>query len=79
MNMAENVYFSVDRIEGETAILMDDHGRTVPIPMTAFTDAVSPGDMVCQREGVFLLDEAETQRRRSYVSTLQSKLRNRMK
>ncbi len=67
--------YSVDRIEGEVAVLVDDDGRSVPIPVSQLPASVCSGDVLHCRDGVYELDRFETGARRSLVLSLQDKIR----
>ena len=64
--------YSVDRFEGDIAVLVDESGASREVPCVVLPVACRPGDMVRERDGVFVADEAATRERRAYVSQLQN-------
>jgi len=72
----EGVY-SFDRLEAEWAVLVDDEGVSLSVPLTALPPHAQPGDML-RREGEdFLPLPDETQVRRQRALELQERLRRR--
>jgi hypothetical protein len=72
----EDVY-SFDRLEGEMAVLVDDEGVSLSLPLTALPPHAQPGDMF-RREGEgFLPLPDETKARRLRALELQERLRRR--
>lgn len=69
-------YLSVDRIEGDIAVCLDDEGTRFPIPICD-VDLASPireGDMLVLTEnGTLLPDPAEKQRRQEAMLQLLKK------
>ncbi len=69
--------YSLDRLEGEMAVLVDDEGVSLSLPLTALPPEAQPGDIL-RREGEgFLLLPDETQARRQRALRLQARLRRR--
>lgn len=75
--MDENRTYSVDRLEGEKVILVDDDGHSHTILTSDLPEQVRMGDVVLWQNGAYYLDREETERRRSYVISLHDKLRRR--
>ncbi len=67
--------YSVDRIESDLAILVDEEGNSFPIPLLELPTGIKAGDMLRWQDDGYCLDERVTQERRSYVLSLQEKLR----
>lgn len=71
--------YSVDRIEGNAAVLVDDDGRSVSVPVSQLPEAVVAGDILSLKDGVYSLNTAETEVRRAHALSLQNKLRRKNK
>ena len=67
--------YSIDRIEGDVVVLVDDDGHSIPVSLSALPSSVACGDVLRMQDGVYVLDTDETQARRSYAFSLQEKLR----
>ena len=67
--------YSIDRIEGDVAVLVDDDGHSIPVSLSALPPSVVCGDVLRMQDGVYILAADETQARRSYALSLQEKLR----
>ena len=67
--------YSVDRVEGDIVVLVDDDGYSHPISSQDLPADVCGGDVLILQDGVYVRDQEETQSRRSYVQSLQEKLR----
>ena len=67
--------YSVDRIEGDVAVLVDDDGHSVPVPVSQLPASVISGDVLRLQDGIYELDRTETDARRSFVLSLQDKIR----
>ena len=67
--------YSVDRIEGDVVVLVDDAGHNVLISRSELPDSAGTGSILRLQGENYILDEAETEARRSYVLSLQEKLR----
>ena len=67
--------YSIDRIEGDIAVLVDDDGKTIPVSLSALPETVRPGDILRMQESGYALVPDETEVRRSYAVSLQEKLR----
>jgi len=71
--------YSVDRLEGDKAILVDDDGHNHTVLVSDLPEPVATGDILQWRDGMYYRNQAETDARRVYVSSLQDKLRRRNK
>ena len=71
--------FSIDRIEGAYAVLIDDQGNDSSVLLSDLPKGVKEGNVVRYEDGVYALDAAEEQQRRSRILSLQEKLRNKKK
>lgn len=69
------MWYSLDRVEGETAVLVSDAGDSVDVPVSSLPPQTKVGTRLRQTDGGFVLDEDETARRRQYVLALQERLR----
>ena len=70
-----DVKYSVERFEGDVAVLVDDDGHGCPVPVAILPADIHCGDVLALRDGVYMRDAAETDARRSYALSLQEKLR----
>ena len=73
--MSDICLFSVDRIEGDVAVLVDDDGHSVSVPVSQLPASICGGDMLHLQDGIYNLACAETDTRRSLVLSLQDKIR----
>ncbi len=71
------MYYSLDRFEGELAVLEDDGERTKTVPRVLLPEGSRPGDVFRLEGNRYLPDPAETDRRRKEIRRLQDKLRRR--
>lgn len=71
--------YSVDRIESELAVLVDDEGNSHTEPLTLLPCGVREGTVLRRTEQGFICDVDEESARRSKALSLQEKLRNRAK
>ena len=67
--------YSVDRVEGDIAVLIDDDGCSCPTPLMDLPVDIRCGDVLILQDGVYMHDREATESRRSYVQSLQEKLR----
>lgn len=74
--MSEIRTYSVDRIEGDVAVLVDDDGHSASIPVLQLPASVRSGDVLHCRDDIYELDRSETDARRSLVLSLQDRIRN---
>ena len=56
--------YSIDRIEGTKAVLIDDYGAEVLAELEQFDIAIKEGDVVGEKDGGFVFDRMETEKRR---------------
>ena len=56
--------YSIDRIEGTKAVLIDDDGNEIFAEASSFDTTPNEGFIVTDNNGQFSLDRDETQRRR---------------
>ena len=69
------VKYSVDRIEGDIVVLVGDDDCSHPVSASNLPVDVCCGDVLILQDGAYVHDREETQSRRSYVQSLQEKLR----
>lgn len=70
-------YYVLDRIEGETAILLSDGGDAHELPAASLPCGAAEGDvLICGREGLWVIDRGETDRRRAAADGRLSRLLN---
>ena len=73
--MSDNCMYSVDRIESDLAVLVDDNGQSVSVPVSQLPASIRCGDVLCLQDGIYEFDCASTDTRRSLVLSLQDKIR----
>lgn len=61
--------YSVDRFEGEMAVLLDDGQGELIVARTQLPAQTKPSSIVRNDHGVWTLDEQEAQRRRESISS----------
>ena len=66
--------YSLDRFEGNWAVLVDEDGESRDVPRTQLPQEAAEGDMLRERDGVFISDEDVTAARRAEILRLQEKL-----
>lgn len=66
--------FSVDRIEEQFVVCIDDGGDILNIPCENVPSDVKEGDVLVCVEGVYYIDTDETARRREEVRNLLDEL-----
>lgn len=69
--------YSVDRIEGDVAVLVDEDGNSRDVPQAALPSDIRAGDMLREQNGMFVLDADAANARRARVLQLQNSLRRR--
>lgn len=74
--MAEYPLFSLDRIEGDSAVLIADDGTVLAVPMSLLPSAET-GKMYRKVGENFIEDSAAEQARRARIQALQNRLRSR--
>ena len=67
--------YSVDRIEGDYAVLMEEDCSTISVLLTDLPDGTREGSLLQEESGVYKLDVEQEQFRRSAILSLQEKLR----
>ena len=75
--MKDDRLFSLDRIEGEIAVLVDDDGVIVHEPLSSLPGQVCEGNLYRKNEAGYREDLDELQARRQKVRALQDRLRGR--
>ena len=66
--------FSVDRIENQFAVCIDDNGNVLNIALKDLSSDVKEGDVLVLKNDVFCVDRKETDRRREEVRSLLDEL-----
>ncbi len=69
--------YSVDRFEGDVAVLVDEDGNSLDVPRAALPAGVKNGDMLRRQTDGFVMDADAAAARRARVLELQNRLRNR--
>ncbi len=69
--------YSVDRFEGDVAVLVDDAGNSRDILRGMLPDNVRTGDVLQELDGVFVWNRTATETRRARILQLQNALRRR--
>ena len=67
--------YSVDRFEGEYAVLVGEDKTSHSVLRTRLPDSANEGDMVRLTDGEYRLDDAAAEERRERILRLQKKLR----
>lgn len=67
--------YSVDRIEREIAVLVDEDGNSTDVPLAALPTGVKGGDMLRLNDGVYTRDDDAAAERRRQILALQNRLR----
>ena len=67
--------FSVDRIEGEFAVLIAEDKSSLSVPRVQLPDNAKEGNMVRLVDGQYCLDDDAAEARREQILRLQQKLR----
>ncbi len=65
---------SVDRFEGETAVLEDEDGECRPVPRALLSPQAREGDLVRLIDGIYCPDAAATAARREEIRALEQRL-----
>lgn len=68
-------YYAVDRVEGAVAVLQDDEGVCIDVPLTDLPCPLSQGDVLTKQGDSFVQDEEEKQRRRERIYKLEQMLK----
>ena len=69
------MFWTIDRCEGEFAVLMDDNGVCRNLPRGRLPEQVRQGDVLTEKAGGYQPDVRETERRRKRNERLQQLLR----
>ena len=77
--MPTDCLYSLDRIEGDVAVLIEDGGTTIEVPVSDLPPVPEEGKMYRQIDGRFVEDTDAEEVRRAAVRALQDKLRRRKK
>ena len=67
-------FLSIDRIEGKFAVCEDDRRKKLEVNLSEIVGNPKEGDVIVQRNGVWIIDQEETQNRRKQILKLQKKL-----
>ncbi len=65
---------SIDRFEGEFAVCIDDNENIVSINRSLIRGKVVSGDVIDEKNGVYIVLENETERRKNEIRKLQDEL-----
>ena len=77
--MEKPIVYTLDRLEGNVAVLVDEEGYSHPVPLAQLPTEVKVSDVVHCVNGQYCLAPQATEERRSYVLSLQDKLRRKNK
>ena len=66
--------YTIDRLEGTLAVCEDGDGACVSIETSKLPDGVRSGDIIVSKNGVFTVDTATAEKRRSDMASLQNSL-----
>lgn len=67
--------WSVDRIEGNTVILINSEKKILDVAITLFSEPIAEGDVVIQQEyGAFSVDHEKTTEKKRKLFDLQKKI-----
>lgn len=77
--MPTDYLYSLDRIEGDVAVLVEDSGTSLEVPIGDLPPVPVEGKMYRQIDGRFVEDVGAEEARRAAVRALQNKLRRRRK
>lgn len=77
--MPTDYLYSLDRIEGDVAVLIEDSGTSLEVPVGDLPPVPAEGKMYRQIDGRFVEDVDAEEARRAAVRALQNKLRRRRK
>ena len=77
--MSADCLYSLDRIEGEVAVLVEDGGAIVEVLVSELPPIPAEGKMYREIDGRFVEDASAEESRRATVRALQDRLRRRKK
>lgn len=67
--------WSVDRIEENTAVLIDSDKKVLNVPLSLFLEPIAEGDVVIRQEsGKFSVDSEKTAEKKRALFDLQKKI-----
>ena len=66
--------YSVDRFEGDYAVLIDGEGNPVPVELSCLSENAKPGSVVRKEENKYVVDDEETAARKKRLLGLQNSL-----
>lgn len=67
--------WSVDRIEGTTAVLINSEKKILDVDVTLFSEPIAEGDVVVRQEsGAFSVDREKTAEKKRELFDLQKKI-----
>lgn len=69
--------YSIDRFEGDVAVLIDEDGAPINVPRNELPSGISAGDMVRLQDNGYQRADDAAAARRAQVIALQNRLRNR--
>lgn len=69
--------YSIDRFEGDIAVLVDEDGNSLDVPRADLPDGIKSGDMLRRQADGFRPDPDAADARRARVLALQDRLRSR--
>lgn len=56
--------YIVDRFEGIYAVCEDESGKMIDIPIDLLPNSVAEGDCICNKDGLYVIDEAFSQKKK---------------
>lgn len=65
---------SIDRIENDIAVCIDDEGNTFDLELNLIDDEVKEGDILIFKGGRYKVDEDKTKAEREEIEALQDEL-----
>ncbi len=71
------MYYTVDRLEGELAVLETEGKHTVTLPLSELPEGVKERDVLTQEDGAWRVAPDEAERRRQAILQMQARLRRR--
>lgn len=64
----------IDRYEGNFAVVEDDEGKTINLPRDMLEKDIPEGSVIVLLRGKYILDKAETEKRKKELFDLQESL-----
>lgn len=68
------MYFSIDRISGDVAVLLDEAAKPLEIPVSMLPEEAKEGEMVLYKGGVFFAAPDKTAERRAQMAKVLEQL-----